>query len=95
MSHDTYRHWPTSRQCVSYHIVIESDEVYNRAHETVAKMNTLGELLDFFRTFGSGHGGGGEDLDQWDYDPFAALSRLVEHCLDQVHHPQPPSPSSS
>ncbi|ELR24283.1 uncharacterized protein ACA1_170210 [Acanthamoeba castellanii str. Neff] len=87
------RHWPTSRQCVSYHIVIESDEVYNRAHEAVAQMNTLGELLDFFRTFGHG-GGGGEDLDQWDYDPFAALTRLVEHCLDQVHHPQPPSPSS-
>ena len=40
------------------------------------------------------HGGGGEDLDQWGYDPFAALTRLVEHCLDQVHHPQPPSPSS-
>jgi hypothetical protein len=74
---------------VSYHIIIESDEVYNRAHEAVAKMNTLGELLDFCRTFGHG----GDDPDQWGYDPFSALARVVESCLAQANSPSP-SPSS-
>jgi hypothetical protein len=46
----------------------------------VAATNTLGGLLDYFRT--AGHGA--EDIHRWDYNPFWALTRMVEDCLGQA-----------
>lgn len=74
------RHWYTSRQCVSFHIIVEDNELFERLHEEVGKMATLGELVDGLRGFGEG----GDDVNEWKYGQFKAFSRIIEGCLDSA-----------
>jgi len=79
------RHWASSRQCLSYHVILESDQVCRRVHEAVARMSTLGELLDYFQS-GDAAGQEGQDaakdVDQWNYDPFWVFAQIVEASLE-------------
>jgi len=81
----TTRHWASSRQCLSYHVILESDQVCRRVHEAVARMSTLGELLDYFQS-GDAAGQEGQDaakdVDQWNYDPFWVFAQIVEASLE-------------